>query len=133
MLTGQKWEEVKKGGDTAIKKWINDEMSGKTCLVVLVGTNTSTRPWVQYEIIKAWNDKLGVVGSPHSRFEGFDHAVDFHERNSPFDGVNVNGNPMGSIVTLYDPPGADSKAVYASINDNMEKLVEDAIKIRNKY
>jgi len=133
VLTGQKWEEVKKGGDTAIKKWINDEMAGKTCLVVLVGTNTSKRPWVNYEIIKAWNDKLGVVGV---RIHGLRDLISQSistRGNSPFDGINVNGKPMGSIITLYDPPGANSKAVYASINDNMEKLVEDAIKIRNKY
>jgi hypothetical protein len=43
ILTGQKWEEVKKGGDPAIKKWIADEMNGKTCLVILVGTNTSKK------------------------------------------------------------------------------------------
>jgi hypothetical protein len=40
---------------------------------------------------------------------------------------------MANIVTLYDPPGADSEAVYASINNNIEKLVENAIKIRSKY
>ena len=62
ILTGQKWEEVEKGGDAAVKNWINEEMKRKTCLVVLVGTNTFARPWVQYEIIKAGNDKLGVVG-----------------------------------------------------------------------
>lgn len=44
ILTGQKWEEVKKGGDDGIKKWIGNEMAGKTCLVVLVGTNTARRP-----------------------------------------------------------------------------------------
>jgi hypothetical protein len=43
------------------------------------------------------------------------------------------GNPFSDIITLYDPPGVDSKAVYASISDNIEKLVEDAIKLRAKY
>jgi hypothetical protein len=62
MLSGQKWEEVKKKGDAAVEKWIDEQMKGKNCLVVLVGTKTSTRPWVDYEIKKAWKDKLGVVG-----------------------------------------------------------------------
>jgi hypothetical protein len=46
MLSGQKWEEVKKKGDAAVEKWIDEQMKGKNCLVVLVGTKTSTRPWV---------------------------------------------------------------------------------------
>jgi hypothetical protein len=61
IVTGQRWEEVKKGGDDAVKRWINTEMNGKTCLVVLGGSNTASRPWVRYEIKKAWNDKLGLL------------------------------------------------------------------------
>ena len=40
---------------------------------------------------------------------------------------------MSQIVTLYTPPGADSKAVYASISKDLDTLVENAIKIRVKY
>jgi hypothetical protein len=47
---------------------------------------------------------------------------------NPFDGT-----PFANIVMLYDPPGRDSKEVYRSINDNIESLVEDAIKARAKY
>ncbi|WP_309491355.1 TIR domain-containing protein [Trinickia mobilis] len=30
--------------------------------MVLVGTNTANRKWINYEIVKAWDDGLGVVG-----------------------------------------------------------------------
>jgi hypothetical protein len=30
------------------------------------------------------------------------------------------------MITPYDPPGADSKAVYASISNNIETLVANA-------
>jgi hypothetical protein len=56
------WETVTKGGDEAIKKWIANQMKGTTCAVVLVGTGTANRKWINYEIIKAWDEKLGVVG-----------------------------------------------------------------------
>lgn len=56
------WEEVKKGGDAAIKKWIAGEMSGKSCVVVLVGSNTAGRKWINHEIIKGWDDGKGIVG-----------------------------------------------------------------------
>jgi hypothetical protein len=51
-----------KGGDDAIKKWIASQMKGKHCAVVLVGTGTANRKWINHEIIKAWDDGLGVVG-----------------------------------------------------------------------
>src|SRR4029077_17596785 len=56
------WEAVKKGGDKAIEKWIAEQLSGKSCAVVLVGAQTSERKWVIHEIQEAWNAKKGVVG-----------------------------------------------------------------------
>lgn len=56
------WETVKKGGDKAIEKWIADQLSGKSCAVVLVGAQTASRKWVIHEIKKAWNASKGVVG-----------------------------------------------------------------------
>ena len=47
------WEKVTKGGDEAIKKWIDGQMSGKSCAVVLIGTNTAGRKWINHKIIKA--------------------------------------------------------------------------------
>src|SRR5688572_19391309 len=56
------WESVTKGGDEAINRWISNQMSGKTCAVVLIGANTANRKWINHEIVKAWDDGLGVVG-----------------------------------------------------------------------
>jgi len=56
------WETVKRGGDAAIKKWIDENLKYKSCLVVLIGTETANRKWVKYEIEKAWNDGKPVVG-----------------------------------------------------------------------
>jgi len=133
MLTGQKWEEVEKGGDAAVEKWIADQMKGKTCLVVLVGTNTSRRRWVGYEFKKAWADKLGVVGVRIHGLKDLASELTSARGGSPFAGFNIAGKPFDNIVKLYDPPGADSKAVYASIANNIEKLVEEAIKIRGQF
>jgi hypothetical protein len=52
---------------------------------------------------------------------------------NPFAGFSVDGTPLSSVVTLWDPPGADSKAVYASISNKMAALVEEAIRTRAKY
>ena len=56
------WESVKRGGDAAIQRWIDDELNGRGCTVVLIGEKTARRKWIDYEITKSWNDKKGVVG-----------------------------------------------------------------------
>ena len=56
------WEEVKKKGDAAIEKWIDDNMNYRSCVVVLIGEETANRKWVKHEIQKAWKDKKGLVG-----------------------------------------------------------------------
>lgn len=43
LLSSQKWEDVAKGGDAAIRKWIDDQMKGKSCNVVLIGSKTAGR------------------------------------------------------------------------------------------
>ena len=61
-VSDNKWEEIKKGGDTAIEKWIGAELSGKSCAIVLIGANTAGRKWINHEIEKGWNDGKGVLG-----------------------------------------------------------------------
>lgn len=56
------WEAVKRKGDTAIENWINSQMNGASVLAVLIGAETYTRPWVQYEIRKAHRDGRGIIG-----------------------------------------------------------------------
>src|SRR5690348_896329 len=62
LLSGNEWEEVEQGGDTAIRAWIDENMKGTSCAVVLVGSKTAGRKWVDYEIESAWNAKKGVLG-----------------------------------------------------------------------
>ena len=57
------FEEVKRKGDAAIKKWIDEQLKGTTVTVVLVGENTKKSKWVQYEIdesIKRGNGLLEI-------------------------------------------------------------------------
>ncbi|MCO5110289.1 MAG: TIR domain-containing protein [Burkholderiaceae bacterium] len=56
------WETVTKGGDKAIEKWIDEQMSGRSCVVVLIGSATANRKWINHEIKKAWADGKGLVG-----------------------------------------------------------------------
>lgn len=62
ILSGNDWEAVKRGGEKAIHDWINAEMKGRSCVVVLAGSTTAGRKWVNYEIKKGWDDGKGLVG-----------------------------------------------------------------------
>ena len=56
------WEEVKKKGDEAVKRWIGREMEGTSVTVVLIGSVTSKREYVQYEINHSWAKRSGLIG-----------------------------------------------------------------------
>ena len=53
LLNAQEWEAVRAQGPSAIANWIDTQMKYKTAVVVLIGNETASRPWVQYEIDKA--------------------------------------------------------------------------------
>jgi hypothetical protein len=56
------WEEVKKKGEEAIKAWIREQLKGTSVTVVLIGTETSKRKYVQYEIEQSWEKGNGLIG-----------------------------------------------------------------------
>lgn len=47
------WEKLKLQGDAAVKSWIDNQLSGTSVTVVLVGAETYSRRWVKYEISKS--------------------------------------------------------------------------------
>jgi hypothetical protein len=126
------WETVKKGGDNAIKKWIDDQLNGRSCTIVLIGSETAGRKWINYEIEKSWKDGKGVFGIFIHNLKD-ENGKQATKGKNPFSDIKINGLSISSIVKAYDPPYSDSKDVYAYISNNIEKWIEDAITIRNKY
>lgn len=132
LLSSNQWEKVKGGGDTQIKGWIDDQMSGKSCLIVLIGTTTAGRKWVKYEIKKAWEDGRGVVGVYIHNLQDEDGNQSSKGRN-PFEDFTVGKKRLSSVAKAYDPPYLSSTNVYFHIKDNLSEWVEKAIKIRNEF
>ena len=126
------WEAIKRGGDAAIKRWIGEQLYGKSCAVVLVGAQTASRRWVIHEIEEAWNAGKGVVGiCVHNlKDRNGTHA---NKGPNPFDQLTLNNGRkrLSSLVNLYDPNGWASTDVYALIKANIADWVEEAIEIRN--
>jgi hypothetical protein len=126
------WEQIKRGGDIAIKNWISKQLQGTSCTVVLVGSGTANRKWINHEIIQSWEQGKGVVGI---------HIHGLKDRNSntsskgynPFDYIRYgnSGKKLSSVVHCYDPVGITSTDKYDWIRNNISAIVERAIKIRN--
>lgn len=123
------WEQVRRGGPKAIQKWIDENMKYKNCVVVLVGSETANREWVRYEIKKAWNDGRGLVGIHIHNIKCPRNGIGTPGKN-PFDQFTVSGKPLSSIVICFNPSSYDA---YGDIKNNLERLVEEAISIRNNY
>jgi hypothetical protein len=129
IVTSNKWEEVTNGGNSAIEKWINDNMHGKSCVVVFVGQNTAGRKWIKHEIKKAWEDGKALVGIHIHNLKDRDGNQAVKGRN-PFEDFNVNDKSLSSIVKCYNPPYSTSTNVYSHIEENIEDWIEEAIEIR---
>lgn len=125
------WEEIKRKGDKSIEKWIENNMKNRSCVVVLIGSDTASRKWVKYEIKKAWNDGKGVVG------------IHIHNLKCPNNGTSTKGkNPFATFtlkdgkeklsdtIKCYNPKSNDA---YNDIKDNIDDWIEEAITIRNNY
>ncbi len=100
-IDGAKWEEVKRGGDQAIKNWIAQQLKGTSVTVVLVGAKTSERKWVKYEIDESLKCGNGLLAIYIHNCRLFDGSTDLKGTN-PFDKLSINGKLLSSIYKTYD-------------------------------
>lgn len=116
------------------KKWIDDQLHGRSCTVVLIGKETAGRKWINYEIEKSWNDGKGVLGIYIHNLKNKDGNQTTKGKN-PFDDFTMkrDNKKLSDFVKTYDPPYSISTNVYNYIKENIEKWIEEAIKIRNNY
>ncbi len=126
------WETVTGGGEEKIKKWIADQMNGRSCTVLLIGKDTAGRKWINHEIIKTWDDKKGILGINIHNLKN-SAGEQSTKGSNPFDNITIGGtnNKFSSVVKVYDPPYSNSKDVYDYISNNIESWIDEAIRIRN--
>src|SRR5262249_44443871 len=94
-LSDNDWEAVKKKGNAAVENWINGQLSGRSCAIVLVGAATAGRQWIDYEIKKAWELKKGLVGIRIHKLLNSKSQPATPGAN-PFSAFNLNGTPLSS-------------------------------------
>ena len=129
--TDNDWEAVKRGGDNSIRTWISQQMHERSCTIVLVGTRTAGRRWINHEIIESWNRVMGVAGIHIHGLLGPKGENSAMGRN-PFDDISYNGRPLSSVVHCYNPAGNNSRQKYRWIEENLANIVEEAISIRKR-
>lgn len=127
-VTDNDWESVTRGGDEAIKRWIDGQLKNRTCTIVLIGSQTANRKWINYEIVESWKNGIGVVGIHIHNLKNRDQQTASKGPNPFFSTGNLAG-----FVKTYDPSGADSKDVYRTISDNIDTWITEAIAIRKRY
>ena len=128
------WEEVKSKTDAKIKEWIDSQMAKRSCLVVLIGATTSGRKWIEYEIQKAYELGKGIVGI-------YIHGLKDRNGNQTTKGSNPfyqfyigeESKRISNYVTCFDSRYKSSTYVYDDIKENIEQLIEDAIKAAGTY
>ena len=131
ILNAQEWEQVRRGGDKAIEKWINEQMKHKEAVIVLIGRQTASRDWVRYEIKKAWNDERALLGI-------YIHGL------SSMGTIDTKGvNPFSKVdgvygIPTFDPTQTDlhsgkidSKATYNTLAAHLKSWATQG-KVRPK-
>jgi hypothetical protein len=63
------FETIRRSGDAAIKRWIDEQLSGTSVTVVLVGQTTCSSKWVQYEIEQSKQRGNGLLGIDISKIK----------------------------------------------------------------
>ncbi len=101
------WKKTKLKGDAAIKRLIDDGLVGTSVTVVLIGTETANRKYVQYEIEKSIERGNGLLG------------IYIHQLKDRFG----YASPQGRIPSALANQGAP---VYYWDRNMFGKWVEDA-------
>jgi hypothetical protein len=131
-VTDNDWEAIKGRGDAAIEKWIENQLEGKSCTVVFVGSKTANRKWIRHEIIRSWNLEKGVVGIYIHGLKNSDGEL-ASKGDNPFDHITIGngGKKLSAVAKCYNPAGTSSKDRYEWISTHLANAVEEAITIRS--
>lgn|GEM_PF-180596 len=123
------WESTKRTGENSLKRLINSGLQNTSVTVVLIGTETSERKWVKYEIEESHKRGNGMLGIYIHNIKDRNGATDLKGRN-PFDSFTIE--QPSSYVYMSKPQIRMSQIypTYEWVNDggynNFSKWVEDA-------
>lgn len=123
------WEEAKKKSPEAIKALIDNALENTSVTVVLIGSHTSQRPWVKYELERSIARGNGIVAVRVHKIKNFQGQI-----------TPPGVNPLdGATVTFTDgskKPASRYYKTYDYVDDdgynNLGKWIEEAARLAGK-
>ncbi len=116
------FEAIERRGEDAIKAWIRDQLNGTSVTAVLIGQETWTRPYVQYEIRQSFERGNGLLGI---------HVCGLADQEKRTHGPGVN--PLELACTIWGGQlsyHSEKFATYDWVRDrgytNLGSWIEDA-------
>jgi hypothetical protein len=90
------FEKVERQGRRAIEAWIDRQLNGTSTTIVLIGAETASRPYVQYEILQSYNRGNGLLGIRIHNMKDVNGRTQWFGGPNPFDNVQVEGGFFGT-------------------------------------
>ena len=120
------WEEIKRKGVAAIENWIKEQLEGTSVTVVLIGTETAERPWVDYEIRESWERGNAIIGLYIHNVKDQESKTDAKGTN-PLDNIYLtNGQSLSTVCKTYDWVNNDGR-------NNLGSWADEAAEARAQY
>lgn len=122
------WEAVKRRGEAAVTSWIDRQLEGTGVTVVLIGSQTARRKYVNYEIQESHNQGKGLLG------------IYIHQLKNQFGQTATKGsNPLANVTIqengLYGPYKMPLSDIYPTYDwqwdngyQNIGRWIEEAAK-----
>ena len=95
------WETAKKTSATAVKRLINGGLDGTSVTCVLIGTETYSRPWVRYEIMKSFRRGNLLLAVHINSIKGRDQRIKLPGPN-PLQYLGVSFSATGGTATMHE-------------------------------
>ena len=124
-----KFERIKLKGDQAVHNWINKQLDGTSVTVVLLGSETLNRPFVQYEICQSLNRGNALIGVYIDRIRDM-RTLKYSTKANPH---TVIGHYQNGLPVFFDNV-CDGIYDYVAQNGylNMGSWIEKAANAHNK-
>lgn len=103
------FEKIKRTGKIAVHNWIDSQLNGTSVTVVLIGSDTLNRPFVQYEICESLKRSNGVIG------------VYIHNIK---DMITQKGSVKGNSHTVIGYYSDGSPAYFDNVCDGLYDYIE---------
>ena len=120
------WEEIKRKGDESIKAWIRNQLEDTSATVVLIGTETSQRPWVDFEIRESWKRGNAIVGLCIHNVKDIEGKPDMCGVNPLASILLANNQSLSGICETYDWTLDNGRA-------NLGTWADQAVEARENY